>query len=78
MNRRAYARARGLVGAVLAQGIVAGQFRRLDAAEAAAVALALLDGLALQLTFDRGLMTVPQAARAAETALFHYLEAGAS
>jgi AcrR family transcriptional regulator len=78
MNRRAYTRARGLVGTVLAQGIAAGQFRPLDAAEAATVALALLDGLALQLTFDRGLMTEPQAARAAETALFHYLEAGAS
>jgi hypothetical protein len=43
--------------------------------EAAAVTLALLDGLALQLTFDRGLMTLPRAARAAEAALFRYLAA---
>jgi AcrR family transcriptional regulator len=76
VNRRAYARARRLIGAGLAEGIALGQFRRVDLDEAAALTLALLDGLALQLTFDRGLMTLPRAARAAEAALFRYLAAG--
>lgn len=76
VNRRAYVRARRLIGAGLAQGIALGQFRPVDVEEAAAVTLALLDGLALQLTFDRGLMTLPRAARAAETALVRYLTTG--
>ena len=37
---------------------------------------ALLDGLSLQLAFDPGLMTLPRAARAAETALVRYLANG--
>ncbi|MGH7403537.1 MAG: TetR/AcrR family transcriptional regulator [Candidatus Rokuibacteriota bacterium] len=77
VNRQAYARARRLIGAGLARGIAAGEFRRLDVGEAAAVVLALLDGLSLQLTFDRALMTRPRAARAAEAALFRYLATGA-
>jgi hypothetical protein len=48
----------------------------MDAEEAAAVTLGLLDGLALQLTFDRGLMTPSRAARVAEDALVRYLAAG--
>jgi len=76
VNRRAYVRARRLIGAGLAQGIALGQFRPVDVEEAAAVTLALLDGLALQLTFDRGLMTLPRAARAAETVLSRYLTTG--
>jgi AcrR family transcriptional regulator len=76
VNRQAYARARRLIGAGLTRGIAAGEFRRVDVEEAAAVVLALLDGISLQLTFDRGLMTRPRAARAAETALFRYLSTG--
>jgi len=76
VNRRAYTRARRLIGAGLAQGIALGQFRPVAVEEAAAVMLAVLDGLALQLTFDRGLMTLPRAARAAEAALLRYLAAG--
>ena len=76
VNRRAYTRARRLIGAGLAQGIALGQFRPVAVEEAAAVTLAVLDGLALQLTFDRGLMTLPRAARAAEAALLRYLAAG--
>lgn len=78
VNRQAYARARRLIGTALARGIAAGEFRGRDVQEAAAVVLALLDGLSLQLTFDRGLMTLPRAARAAETALFSYLATGAA
>ena len=76
VNRQAYARARRLIGAGLARGIAAGEFRRVNVEEAAVVVLAMLDGLSLQLTFDRGLMTLPRAARAAETALFRYLANG--
>jgi AcrR family transcriptional regulator len=77
VNRQAYARARGLIGAGLARGVADGEFRRMNVDEAAAVVLALLDGLSLQLTFDRGALTLPRAARAAETALFRYLANGA-
>jgi AcrR family transcriptional regulator len=76
VNRQAYARARRLVGAGLAAGIASGDFRRVAAEEAGAVALALLDGLSLQLTFDPGLMTLSRAARVAETALVRYLSTG--
>jgi hypothetical protein len=76
VNRQAYARARRLIGAGLARGISAGEFRQVDVKEAAAVVLAVLDGLSLQVTFDRGMMTLPRAVRAAETVLFRYLENG--
>jgi len=76
VNRQAYARARRLIGAGLARGISAGEFRQIDVKEAAAVVLAVLDGLSLQVTFDRGVMTLPRAVRAAETVLFRYLENG--
>jgi AcrR family transcriptional regulator len=76
VNRQAYARARRLIGAGLAQAVSAGEFRQINVEEAAVVVLALLDGLSLQLAFDRGLMTLPRAARAAETALVRYLANG--
>ena len=76
MNRQAYARARRLIGAALARGRAQGGVRRVDLEEAAAVVLGLLDGLSLQLTFDRGLMTLPRAARLAETVLARYLSPG--
>lgn len=76
VNRQAYARARRLIGAGLARGVASREFRPIDVEEAAAVVLALVDGLSLQLTFDRGLMTLPRAARAAETAIVRYLENG--
>ncbi len=76
VNREAYARARRLIGATLARGRAAGQVRTVDLAEASAVVLGLLDGLSLQLTFDRHLMTLPRAARLAETVLARYLSPG--
>jgi len=76
VNRQAYARARRLIGAALARGRAEGDFRRVNVEEAAAVILGLLDGLSLQLTFDRGLMTLPHAVRLAETALARYLSPG--
>jgi hypothetical protein len=76
VNRQAYARARRLIGAALAGGRAAGHVRRVNLEEAAAVVLGLLDGLSLQLTFDRRLMTLPRAARLAETVLARYLTPG--
>jgi len=76
VNRQAYARARRLIGMALAQGMSAGEWGRVDLDEAAAVVLGLLDGLSLQLTFDRGLMSLPRAARVVERALVRYLSPG--
>ena len=76
VNRQAYARARRLIAEGLSRGVAAGEFRRVNVEEAAVVVLAVLDGFSLQLTFDRGLMTLPRAARAAEVVLFRYLEHG--
>ncbi|HSB41780.1 MAG TPA: TetR family transcriptional regulator C-terminal domain-containing protein [Methylomirabilota bacterium] len=78
VNRRAYARARHLIGAGLTEGVTRGVLRPVAIEEGAAVTLALLDGLALQLTFDPELMTLPRATRVAETALFRYLVIGES
>jgi AcrR family transcriptional regulator len=76
VNRQAYARARRLIGVALARGRATGHVRRVNPEEAAAVVLGLLDGLSLQLTFDRRLMTLPRAARLAETVLARYLTPG--
>jgi TetR/AcrR family transcriptional repressor of bet genes len=76
VNRQAYARARRLIACALARGVAAGELRRINVADAAVVVLAVLDGLSLQLTFDHGLMTLPRAARVAETVLFRYLTNG--
>ena len=76
VNRQAYARARHLIGVALARGRATGHVRRVNSEEAAAVVLGLLDGLSLQLTFDRRLMTLPRAARLAETVLARYLTPG--
>ena len=78
VNRRAYARARRLIAAGLAGGAAAGGLRGVHFEEAAAVVLGLLDGVCLQLTFDRGLMTLPRAARVVEDALAAYLSTGGS
>jgi AcrR family transcriptional regulator len=76
LNRRAYARARRFVAASVARGTTAGTFRRVAPDEAAAVILALVDGLSLQLTFDPDLMPLGRAVRLAEEALGAYLAGG--
>src|SRR5258706_6023651 len=73
VNRQASARARRLIGAGPARGISAGEVRRIDVQEAAAVVLAALAGLSLPGTFHRGGMTLPRAVRAARTRHFPYL-----
>ena len=75
LNRRAYARARRFLAASVARGTAAGAFRQVAPDEAAAVILALVDGLSLQLTFDPDLMPLGRAVRLAEEALGAYLGA---
>ena len=74
INAALYARTRRQLGAPIAQGIRAGTFRRVDVAEAAAVVLALVDGVSLQLTFDPKAFGVATAVRFCEDALTRYLE----
>src|SRR2546429_2656518 len=74
INAALYARMRRQLGAPIAQGIRAGTFRRVDVAEAAAVVLALVDGVSLQLTFDPKAFGVATAVRFCEDALTRYLE----
>ncbi len=73
VNARLYARIRRLIGELVASGIRAGLFRRVDPEEAGAVILALADGLSLQLTFDPRARTVAQATRLGEEAAMRYL-----
>ena len=75
LNRRAYTRARRLIAAGLARGVADGALRRVPPHEAAALVLALVDGLSLQLTFDRTLMSPARAARLIEDALWRCLAA---
>ena len=60
VNARTYARSRRLIAAGIGKGIAAGQLRRVAPASAAAVVLAVLDGLSLRHTFDR--RALPRAA----------------
>ena len=76
LNRRSYARARRLLADTVARDVAAGAFRRAAPEEAAALILALVDGLSLQLTFDPDLMSLGRAVRLAEEALSAYLGAG--
>lgn len=76
VNRRAYARARRFLAVSVGRGAAAGAFRRVAPDEAAAVILALVDGLSLQLTFDPDLMPLGRAVRLAEEALVAFLAPG--
>jgi AcrR family transcriptional regulator len=77
VNAHLYARIRRLIAGVVARGIRAGAFRRVKPEEAAALVLAVVDGLSLQLTFDPARVSAGAAARIAEDALARYLEGGA-
>jgi AcrR family transcriptional regulator len=73
INAALYARMRRLIGAVVAQGIRSGAFRRTDVLRAAAVILALVDGVSLQLTFDPTAFRVAEATRFCGDAVMRYL-----
>jgi AcrR family transcriptional regulator len=76
INAELYARIRRLVGGIVAHGIRAGRFRRVDPEEAGAVILALVDGLSLQLTFDPQRFELGATRRLGEDAVFRYLARG--
>jgi AcrR family transcriptional regulator len=73
INAALYRRMRRQIGALVAEGIRAGTFRRVDTVQAAAVILALLDGVSLQLTFEPRAFSVAAAVRVCEEALLRYL-----
>ena len=73
LNRRSYTRARRLIARGLARGIRSGEFRAVVPEEAALVVLGMVDGMSLQLTFDRAALRVSRAQRLAEEALLAYL-----
>jgi len=73
INAALYARTRRLIGAVVAQGVRSGVFRRTDVLRAAAVILGLVDGVSLQLTFDPTAFRVAEATRFCSDAVMRYL-----
>ncbi|HSE91798.1 MAG TPA: TetR family transcriptional regulator C-terminal domain-containing protein [Methylomirabilota bacterium] len=76
VNAALYARMRRLIGRLVAEGVRAGHWRRVDPATAGAVILGLLDGVALQLTFAPGVFGVAEAVRFCEEAVERYLAEG--
>src|SRR5207244_7678379 len=74
INAALYRRVRRQIGALVAQGIEVGTFRRVDVVQAAAVVLALVDGVSLQLTFDPRAFGAAAAVRLCEDVLTRYLE----
>jgi AcrR family transcriptional regulator len=74
INAALYRRLRRTLGAVVARGVRAGLFRRVDPEEAGSVILALVDGLSLQRTFDPRALTLQRATHVCEEAVARYLE----
>jgi len=73
INAALYDRTRRLIGAVVAQGVRKGTFRRTDPLRAAAVIVGLVDGVSLQLTFDPTAFSVAEATRFCGDAVLRYL-----
>ena len=78
INAAVYARARAALGALVQDGVRAGMFRNVRPADAAAVILALVDGVSLQLTFEPDAMPAARAARLVDAAIARYLAPGES
>ncbi len=78
INAAVYARARAALGALVQDGVRAGVFRNVRPADAAAVILALVDGVSLQLTFEPDAMPAARAARLVDAAIARYLAPGES
>jgi TetR/AcrR family transcriptional regulator, transcriptional repressor of bet genes len=76
VNARTYARFRRLIAAGIRKGVAEGKLRRVRPESAAAVVLALLDGLSLQHTFDRRALPRAAAERLCEDVLWVYLRRG--
>lgn len=77
VNADLYARLRRVLAGEVTRGVRAGAFRRVRADHAAALILAVVDGLSLQLTFDPARVSAAVAGRIADDALARYLAADA-
>ena len=73
INAEVYRGARTALAALVRDGIAAGAFRPVRSAEAAAVILALVDGISLQLTFEPETLRAARAAALVEETLRRYL-----
>ena len=76
VNAALYQQFRRTLGSVVAQGVRAREFRRIDPEEAGAIILAIVDGISLQRTFDAKAFTLARATRFCEEAIMRYLEPG--
>jgi hypothetical protein len=73
INKAAYQRARNAIGGIIEQGVRDGDFKPVNIVHASAMVLALIDGMSLQFTFDKNLMTVRKAERLCEEVLFAHI-----
>ncbi len=73
INADLYVRTRRQVTALLTLGIRAGAFRSVDVTQAAAVIVGLIDGMALQLTFDPQALPLTMAVQCCCEAVESYL-----
>ena len=77
VNAELYARIRRVLAGEVTRGVRAGAFRPVRADHAAALILAVVDGLSLQLTFDPARVSATVVGRIADDALARYLAADA-
>jgi TetR/AcrR family transcriptional regulator, transcriptional repressor of bet genes len=73
-NSAVYRKYRRMLGSVVAEGVRAKLFRRVDPEEAGAFILAVIDGISLQRMFDPKAFTLDRAARLCEDGIERYLE----
>ena len=73
INKAAYQRARKAIGGIIEQGVRDGDFKPANIVDTSAMVLALIDGMSLQLTFDKSLMTLTKAERLCEKILFQHI-----
>lgn len=73
INKVAYQRARKAIGGIIEQGVRDGDFKPANIVDTSAMVLALIDGMSLQLTFEKSLMTLTKAERLCEEILFQHI-----
>jgi AcrR family transcriptional regulator len=73
-NAALYTKMRRQMAGLLTQGIRAGVFRRVNVTQAAAVIVGLMDGVALQLTFDPPALPLNTAVHCCYEAVARYLQ----
>ena len=74
LNKNTYRRARKSIGGIIERGIASGDFKPVNVLQTSAMILALIDGISLQLTFEKKLMSLPEAERLCESVLLAALE----